>query len=137
MYFWGYSNTSKAYRLYDEDNMKFIVSRDVIFLEFEKYALTIDKQLVQLNRFHSKKFYHEMDNELPNLKGGILVLSQVLEFPSIATSSSNAQVDEIEDETIDDIVNGMDKLSIMDNAKPALKEEIEQTPQQQEVRRSI
>ena len=45
-----------------------------------------------------------------------------MEFPSIATSYSNAQVDdsnaqvnEIEDETIDDIVNGMDKLSIIDN----------------------
>ena len=31
----------------------------------------------------------------------------------------------------------MDKLSIMDNAEPALKEETEQTPQQEEVRRSI
>ena len=74
-----------------------------------------------------------MDNELPNLEGGIPVLSQgqVLEFPS------NAQVDETEDETVDDIVNGMDKLSIMDNAEPALKEETEQTPQQEEVRRSI
>ena len=92
--FWGYSNTSKAYRLYDKDNRKFIVSRDVIFLEFEKDVLTIDKQLAQLDRFHSKKIYHEMDNELPNLEGGILVLSQFLEFPSITTSSSNAQVDE-------------------------------------------
>ena len=57
-----------------------------------------------------------MDNELPNIEGGIPVLSQVLEFPSIATSSSNAQVDETKDETVDDIVNGMDKLSIIDNA---------------------
>ena len=56
-----------------------------------------------------------MDNELPNIEGGIHVLSQVLEFPS------NAQVDETEYETVDDIVNGMDKLSIMDNAKHALK----------------
>ena len=30
--FLGYSNTSKAYRLYDEVNKKFVVSRDVIFL---------------------------------------------------------------------------------------------------------
>ena len=70
--FLGYSNTSKAYRLYDEDNRKFIVSRDVIFLEFEKDALTIDKQLAQLDRFNSKKIYHEMDNELPNLEVGFL-----------------------------------------------------------------
>ena len=93
--FLGYSNTSKAYRLYDEDNRKkFIVSRDAIFLEFEKDALTIDKQLAQLDRFHSKKIYHEMDIELPNLEGGIPVLSQFLEFPSIETSYSNAQVDD-------------------------------------------
>ena len=74
------------------------------------------------------------------LKGGIPVLGQgqVLEFPSnTQVDDSNAQVDEIEDETVDDIVNGMDKLSIMDNAEPALKEETEQTPQQEEVRRSI
>ena len=92
-----------------------------------------------------------MDNELPNLEGGIPVLSQgqvlefpsnaqvdVLEFPSNAqVDDSNAQVDETEDETVDDIVNGMDKLSIMDNAESALKEETEQTPQQEEVRRSM
>ena len=67
-----------------------------------------------------------------------------MEFQSITTSSSNAQVDDsnaqvdkTEDETIDDIFNGMDKLSIIDNAEPTLKEETEQTPQQQEVCRSI
>ena len=31
----------------------------------------------------------------------------------------------------------MDKLSIIDNAEPALNEETEQTPQQQQVRKSI
>ena len=51
------------------------ITLSLLFLEFEKYALTIDKQLAQLDRFHSKKLYHEMDNELPNLKGGIPVLS--------------------------------------------------------------
>ena len=85
-----------------------------------------------------------MDNEIPNIEEGVSILSQFLEFPSIATSSSNAQVDdsnaqvdEIEDEIVDDIVNWIDKLSIIDNAEPALKEETEQTPQQQEVHRSI
>jgi hypothetical protein len=43
--FLGYSNTSKAYRLYNEENKKFIVSRDVIFLEFDKDEITVDKQL--------------------------------------------------------------------------------------------
>ena len=65
-----------------------------------------------------------MDNELPNIEGGIPVLSQVLEVPSnTQVDDSNAQVDETEDEIVDDIVNGMDKLSIMDNAEPTLKEE--------------
>ena len=81
-----------------------------------------------------------MDNELPNLEGGIPVLSQgqVLEFHyNTQVDDSNAQVDEIEDETVDDIVNGIDKLSIIDNAEPTLKEETKQTPQEEEVRRSI
>ena len=67
-----------------------------------------------------------MDNELPNLEGGIHVLSQgqVLEFPSnTQVDDSNAQVDETKDEIVDDIVNGMDKLSIMDNPKLTFKEE--------------
>ena len=34
--FLGYSNTSKAYRLCDEVNKKFIISRDAIFLESSK-----------------------------------------------------------------------------------------------------
>ena len=71
-------------------------------------VMPIDKQLAQLDRFHSKKIYHEKDNELPNLEGGIPVLSQILEFPSITTSSYNAQVDETEGEKVDDIVNEID-----------------------------
>ena len=77
--FLGYSTTSKAYRLYDEENKKIVLSRDVIFLEFEKDAHSIEKQLSHLDRFQSKKFYHEWDNELPNLEGGIPFLGQSLE----------------------------------------------------------
>ena len=68
----GYSNTSKAYSLFDEDNTQFIVSRDVIFLEFEKDALTIDKQLAQLDRFHSKKNIMKWIMNFQILKGGFL-----------------------------------------------------------------
>jgi hypothetical protein len=91
----GYSNTSKSYRLYDEENRKFIVSRDVIFLEFDKDALTVEKQLAHLDIFHSKKFYYEWDNDLPNLEGGIPVLDQSLEFqfPSTTSSSSNSPLE--------------------------------------------
>jgi hypothetical protein len=34
--FFGYSNTTKGYHIYDETNKKFILSRDVIFLESSK-----------------------------------------------------------------------------------------------------
>ena len=40
--FLGYSNTSKGYRLYDEVNKNFIVSRDVIFLESSKTDNVVD-----------------------------------------------------------------------------------------------
>ena len=49
--FLGYSTTFKAYCLYDEENKKFIISKHVIFLEFDKDAHSIDKQLSHLDRF--------------------------------------------------------------------------------------
>ena len=39
----GYSRTSSAYRLYDEVNKKFVVSRDVIFLETNKNDKSIER----------------------------------------------------------------------------------------------
>jgi hypothetical protein len=65
--------------LYDEENKKFFLSRDVIFLEFDEDAHNIEKQLSHLDRFQSKKFYHGWDNELPTLEGRIPFLGQSLE----------------------------------------------------------
>ena len=67
--FLGYSNTSKAYHLYNEVNKKFVVSRDVIFLESNKNDRSIKRQLDRLERFSHVKTYHEFDNEIPHLKG--------------------------------------------------------------------
>ena len=59
---------------------------------------------------------------LPNLEGKIPIISQFLEFPSITTSSSNAWVlDETEGHEVDDIVNGLDTLSLIDNEEPTLE----------------
>ena len=53
--FLGYSDTSKAYRLYDEVKKKFVDSRDVVFLETNKYDESIDKQLDCLENFSHLK----------------------------------------------------------------------------------
>ena len=50
---------SKEYRFYDEENKKFILSRDVIFLETTKDSLTVDRQLNKLETFVPQKFYYE------------------------------------------------------------------------------
>jgi hypothetical protein len=81
--FLGYSNTSRAYRLYDEENKKLVVSRDVVFLEFDKDASIVDRQLNHLDRFSSKKFYYEWDNDISHPEGGIHILDQSVDFPSI------------------------------------------------------
>jgi hypothetical protein len=41
--FLGYSNTTKGYHLYDETNKKFILSRDVIFLESSKKDQNVER----------------------------------------------------------------------------------------------
>jgi hypothetical protein len=72
--FLGYSNTTKEYCLYDEVNKKFILSRDVIFLESTKNDKTVEQQLDHLDRFTHVKTYHEFDDEIPHLEGGIPIL---------------------------------------------------------------
>ena len=75
--------TSKAYQLYDEANKKFIFSTNVILLETDKYSLTVDKQLNQIENFVLKKFYYESDNIIPHPEEGIHILEQSMDFPSL------------------------------------------------------
>jgi len=53
---------SKAYRLYDEVNKKFVVSRDVIFLESSKTDNFVERQLDRFDRFTKEKSFQEFDN---------------------------------------------------------------------------
>lgn len=80
--FLGYSNTSKAYHLYDEVNKIFIVSRDVIFLECSKANNVVERQLDRLDRFGHAKSFQEFDNQIPHLEGGIPILDQSVESSS-------------------------------------------------------
>jgi hypothetical protein len=77
--FLGYSNTTKGYRLYNETNKKFILSRDVIFLESSKNDKTVERKLDHLDIFTRVNTYHESDYEIPHLEGGIPILDQSME----------------------------------------------------------
>jgi 5-methylcytosine-specific restriction endonuclease McrA len=74
--FLGYSNTIKGYRLYNETNKKFILSRDAIFLESSKNVKTVERKLDHMDKFTRVKTYHEFDDEIPHLEGGIPILGQ-------------------------------------------------------------
>jgi len=80
--FLGYSNTSKAYHLYDEVNKKFVVSRDVIFLESSKTDNVVEWQLDRLDRFANAKSFQEFDNQILHLEGGVPILDQHVEYSS-------------------------------------------------------
>jgi hypothetical protein len=91
-FFLGYSNTTKGYHLYDEINKKFILSRDVIFLESSKKDKIIERQLDHLERFTHVKTCHEFDDDIPHLEGGIPILGQSLESPFEAPSPPHEEV---------------------------------------------
>jgi hypothetical protein len=87
-----YSNTTKGYHLYDETNKKFILSRDVIFLESTKKDEIVERQLCHLDRFTHVRTYHEFDDEILHLEGGIPILGLSLESPFEAPSSPHEEV---------------------------------------------
>jgi len=70
--FLRYSNTSKAYRLYDEVNKKFVVSRDVIFLESSKTDNVVERKLDCLDRFTMQNHFKNLIIRFHILKGGFL-----------------------------------------------------------------
>ena len=61
------THTSKEYHLYDKVNKKFIISRDVIFLESSKIDNVVEWQLDRLDIFEHAKYFQEFDSEIPHL----------------------------------------------------------------------
>ena len=84
--FLGYSNTSKGYCLYDEVNKKFVIARDVIFLESSKIDNVVERKLDRLDRFAHVKSFKEVDNQVPHLEGGIPILNKFVESSSKSLS---------------------------------------------------
>jgi hypothetical protein len=72
---------------YDETNKKFILSIDVIFLESYKKDKYVERKLDHMDRFTRLKTYHEFDDEIPRIEGGIPILGQYLEYPFEEPSS--------------------------------------------------
>ena len=61
------THTSKAYHLYDEVSKKFIISRDVIFLESSKIDNVFEWQRNRLDRFEHAKYFQEFYSEILHL----------------------------------------------------------------------
>ena len=122
--FQGCSDTSKEYQLYDEVNIKFVVSGDVIFLETNKNDKFIEKQFDHLENFSYLKAYYEFDNEIPNLEGGILILDQdqSLEFPLEAPTPPREESHEEEvpatSTELDDVIERIGRLNLEENEAP-------------------
>jgi hypothetical protein len=118
----GYSNTTKAYCLYDEVNKKLILSRDVIFLEYTKNDKIVERQPDHLDRFTHVKTYHDFDDEIPHLEGGIPILDQSLESPFEAPSPLLGEVPatSLEQEVyLDDVIERIERLNLDGNATPS------------------
>jgi hypothetical protein len=111
--FLGYSNTTKGYRLYDETNKKFILSRDVIFLESSKKDETLRGSLIIWTDSLER---HIMNLMIPHLEGGIPILGQSLESPFEAPSSPHEEVPTTSSELevqLDDVIEKIEKLCLM------------------------
>lgn len=61
---------------------KFILSRDVIFVEPSKTDNVFEWKLDHLDKFSHAKIFREFDNEIPHIEEGIPILDQYEEFPS-------------------------------------------------------
>ena len=124
MYFLGVLNTSKDNRMYDEVNKKFILSRDVIFLESYKDDKTLEQKLDHLDKFNHRETYYECDNKIPHIEGGIPILDQSLESPFEAPYSPHEQVSSTSLENhgqLDDVIERIERLSLEDNESPSRK----------------
>ena len=99
--------------MYDEVNKKFVISRDVIFLETNKNDQSIERQLNHLESYPRPKTYSENEYEIPNLEGGIPILNQPLEFPYEAPTPVHEEVPatSLEQEVqLDDVIERIERL---------------------------
>ena len=119
--FLGYSDTTKAYCLYGEVNKKLILSRDLIFLEMNKND-NFKSQFDCLGKFTHVKTFHEFDNKIPHLEGGIPILDQYLEAPFTISSPPREEVPTtlVEHKVqLDDVIERIGRLVLEENETPS------------------
>ena len=113
--FLGYSNTSKAYRLYDEVNKKFVVSRYVTFLKSSITNNVVEQKLDHLDRFTHAKSFQEFDNEIPHLEGAFPILDQSVESPSEVLSPPHEAPTIDQEDTLSDVIERIGRLNLDSN----------------------
>ena len=91
-------------------NKKFIIFRDVIFIESSKTENVVEWYLDCLNRFRQEKCFQGFDNEIPHLEGGIPILDQSMESPSEALSPLHKAP--AIDDTLSDVINIIGRLNL-------------------------
>jgi hypothetical protein len=87
----GYSNTTKAYHIYNEVNKKFILPIYLIFLESSKNENIIERKLDHLDKSTRINTYHEFD-EIPHIEEGTHILDKSMESPFEAPSPPHEEV---------------------------------------------
>ena len=96
----------------------------MIFLESTKKEENVERQLDHLEKFTRVKTYHEFDDEIPYLEGGIPILGQSMEYPlffeapyspheEVPTTLSKLEVH------LDDVIERIEKLSLDENLTPS------------------
>ena len=108
--FLEYSNTSKAYHIYNEVKKKFVLSRDVIFLESSITDNVVERRLDHLDRFTNAKLFQEFYIQIPHPEGGIPILDQLVEYSSKALSTSSETP--TTDDTLSDVIDKVKRLNL-------------------------
>jgi hypothetical protein len=101
---------------------KFILSRDVIFLESSKKDKIVERKLDHLDRLTRVKTYDEFDDELPHMEGGIPILGQSMESPFVAPSPPHEEFHATSSESevqLDDVIKKIEKLRLDKNLTPS------------------
>jgi hypothetical protein len=98
------------------------VCKDVVFLESTKKDNNVETQLDHLDRFTHVKIYHEFDNEIPHLEGGVLILDQCLESPFEVPSPRHVEdptTSSKQEVQLDDVLERIERLNLDGNATPS------------------